>query len=296
MREKAVLFGPERSLVGVWTEVRAEARASAVRGAVPAVIIINSGLVPHTGIWRLHVRLARALAQRGFPSLRFDLSGIGDSGAPREGLPLAESVRRDIDAAVAYARDTQGMERIVTLGLCSGAHDAIEAAGRHDDVVGLVAIDLISDLTIWQFYAVHFGSRLLKLQSWKNTLLGRNGRVKSLLGMLPSAGSPPANDHEVQMLDMGVRPLLSRGELKARLSPLAVRGTRLLFVFSGGLEDNYNHRGQFRTAMPELSRAPELSVDFFPDANHTFEDAEQQRALVARVAAWCSEGFSQPQG
>lgn len=298
MREKAVLFGPDRRLVGVWTaaspataaESRAPAEAARAETA-PAVIILNSGLVPHSGIWRLHVRLARTLAQQGISSLRFDLSGVGDSGSPRAGLPLDEVVRQDIDAAIAYTRDTQGVSRIVTLGLCSGGRDALDAAGRHAGVVGMVAVDLIADFKTWQFQAVHFGGRLLKLESWKNTIQGRNGRVQSLLGMMAPAGSDSVGDEDAQHTDVGIRTRLTRVELQQSLSPLIARGTRLLFLFSGGLEDNYNHEHQFRSALPELARAPGLSVGFFPEANHTFEDAAHQRALIARVATWCSEGF-----
>lgn len=296
-REKAVQFGPDRRLVGVWTAPKSSGATADVATTVrPAVIMLNSGLVPHSGIWRLHVRLARALAERGVPSLRFDLSGIGDSGMPSEVLPLDELVRQDVDAAITFVREVQQARQLVMLGLCSGARDALDAAGRHHDVVGLVAIDLMADLKIWQFHAVHFGARLLNPESWKNTLLGRNGRVEALLGMMTRSGAPAGDGESEPDIGAGVRTLLSRQELRERLTPLMVRDARVLLVYSGGLEDNYNHEGQFRAALPELARAPGLAVHFFPEANHTFEQSEQQRALIARIAAWCGEGFAAPGG
>ncbi len=287
MREKAVVFGPHRTLVGVWTEARDPANSI----DVPAVIILNSGLVPHTGIWRLHVRLARALATIGVPSLRFDLSGIGDSEPPRDALPLEQIVRRDIDAAATYAREAQGIGRLVTLGLCSGARDALATAGRRDDVSGLVAIDLVADLRTWQFKAVDIGGRLLNLESWTNTLTGRNRRMESLVRMVTGGEAAPADDREPTEVAAGVRTMLTRDDLASQLAPLVDRGTRLLFLYSAGLEENYNHRAQFEEALPDLAKAPEVEVDFFPKANHTFEEPAQQRALIARITRWCAEAF-----
>ena len=292
IREKAVLFGPERRLVGVWTAAPSSTHAD----DAPTVLIFNSGLVPHSGIWRLHVRLARALAERGVSSLRFDLSGIGDSGAPGDGLPLDQIVRQDIDAAIDYVREIQRAERVVTLGLCSGARDALDTAMRHDAVVGVVAIDLIADLQTWQFHAVHFGERLLNLQSWKNTLSGRNGRLQSMLGVRSNGETRATTLDDAPIAEAGVRTLLSRSELHDRISQLVRRNARLLFLFSGGLEDNYNHERQFRTALPDLARAPGLTVDYFPEANHTFKNAGHQRALIARVSEWCADGFPHTAG
>lgn len=285
MSEKALAFGPERALVGVWTEPRGAAEAN----GLPAVLMINSGIVHHAGIWRLHVRLARALAARGFPSLRFDLSGIGDSDPARGSASLAELVVRDVDAALDHVRKTRGIERVVVMGLCSGAQDSLDAATRDPQVVGTVAVDLIGDLVTWQHQAVHVGKRLLNADGWRNAITRlTRGRLR-----------PPSDGGSVDEADgpgqvgpfLGIRDAVPRGELQRELTALLARGMRLLFVFSAGLEDNYNHASQFREALPELARHPNLASEFFPRADHTFSNAEQQAALIERVVEWMTAQF-----
>ena len=79
-REMTVLMGRHKSLVGTLPIVA----ISAVT-APPTVVLLNAGIVHRVGPNRMHVLLARALAAAGIPSLRFDMSGIGDSPEPTGG-------------------------------------------------------------------------------------------------------------------------------------------------------------------------------------------------------------------
>ena len=72
MTERIVRFGPEDGLLGILTEP-----VSPPRG--PAILFLNAGVLHHVGPFGWYVSLARRLAELGFLSLRFDLSGIGDS-------------------------------------------------------------------------------------------------------------------------------------------------------------------------------------------------------------------------
>ena len=117
-RERIVRFGPDQSLMGILTTPR-EARADA-----PHIVFVNAGIVHRVGPNRLYVDMARALAALGFPVLRFDLSGLGDSRMVPTAASLAESA-----AVVRYARrgsDFLSIERapgsrvFIVSGLCSG--------------------------------------------------------------------------------------------------------------------------------------------------------------------------------
>ena len=121
--EEVLLFGDRNSQRGVWC--RPTAPAPVVHEA--AVIFINAGLVHHVGPNRLHVQLARALAAVGVPSLRMDLSGIGDSSVRADNLPIFELVRREpVEAMDALA--ALGCRRYALVGLCSGAYSAFHVA------------------------------------------------------------------------------------------------------------------------------------------------------------------------
>ncbi|MFP2897131.1 hypothetical protein [Corallococcus sp. 4LFB] len=87
MRERICTFGPEQSLVGILTEPD----PAKVLPEAPAVVLSNVGLNHHVGPYRLWVELARQLAGRGITTLRFDLSGLGDSRPRREGGSTSSS-------------------------------------------------------------------------------------------------------------------------------------------------------------------------------------------------------------
>jgi len=281
-----VAFGPDRSLVGVWTAPGDDAGGA----SRPAVLLLNSGVIHHAGIWRLHVRLARGLAADGFPSLRFDLSGIGDSERRGVAGTVEETVAKDVDDALAYVRDGRGISETVMIGLCSGARDSLDAAERHSGVVGAVAIDLVADFLTRQHYLVHFGRRLLSAQSWRNTVTGQNGAVHRLLRALRGERAPRSEMTNGAVV--GFRDTMSRPHLSEVVSTLLERDARLLFLFSSGLERNYNYKSQFRNALPELTRHPNLAYGYFPGADHTFSRVAEQTALIARVAEWMRTSFS----
>ena len=99
-----------------------------VRG--PVVVMSNSGTDWHVGPNRLWVNLARQLAVRGLRSVRFDLSGLGDSPT-RPGQPAAVSYAPDaLDdlAEVSAAVSPDDPSNVVLVGLCSSAYLSLEGA------------------------------------------------------------------------------------------------------------------------------------------------------------------------
>ena len=97
MKEFPILFGPEDApLMGMVTTP-----ASGDTAPV-ACLMLNMGAGYRIGPRRINVKLARRLAQHGISSLRMDLSGLGDSSAPkgqeRFTQQAAEAARGDDEA------------------------------------------------------------------------------------------------------------------------------------------------------------------------------------------------------
>ena len=111
-------------LFGVLTEPAASNGQTAV--------FLNSSIESHIGPGRMWTELSRLWAERGVSSLRFDLSGIGESGV-RVGQPAhatyAPEALSDVIAAVGVICDDDA-SRVSLIGLCSGAYTAVEA-GLH---------------------------------------------------------------------------------------------------------------------------------------------------------------------
>ena len=94
--ESIALPGDSGGVVAILTEPGSEITGQ----QRPSVTLLNAGVIHRVGPHRLHVRLARALAAAGFPALRLDLSGIGDSRPLAEGLTFRESAVADIRTAL----------------------------------------------------------------------------------------------------------------------------------------------------------------------------------------------------
>ncbi|CAA9434298.1 MAG: hypothetical protein AVDCRST_MAG51-2813 [uncultured Ramlibacter sp.] len=85
-----------------------------------------------------YAQLARALAEAGFPVLRFDYQGTGDSAGDDLQPRRVGSWLDSVEAAVAQARQVSGAAHVALFGLRLGATLAIEAATRIGGVDSLL--------------------------------------------------------------------------------------------------------------------------------------------------------------
>jgi hypothetical protein len=281
--ERPALFGRARHLVGV------ECGPAVPEGGEVVCVFVNAGTVHRTGPHRIYVRLARALAGSGVPSLRFDLSGVGDSRVPAEDSTVRlEAVRADIDEAMAWACERAGARRVVMVGLCSGADHGFDAALRNPRVAGAVLLD--PDVHITRGHRRrHLTAAARRGATWRAVLTGRHPSIRSAAGRLlgvevdaPEA-TPPAG-----LVSTALPP---RDERARQIGELLQRGTELLYVFTGGLLERYNGRDQFWEAYPEVEGDPRVRLGWLPDADHTFSTKPSQEQLVSIVLDWM-ERFS----
>jgi pimeloyl-ACP methyl ester carboxylesterase len=286
-REKVVSFGEERGLVGVLTW------PNGVPGAVaPHVVILNAGILHRVGTNRLHVTLARRLAAIGITTLRFDLSGIGDSERRRDVPSLRESVEMDVTDAIGYMGTVQGERRVVLMGICSGAYDAMHAALDEPRVVGAVLVDIPGPFMGWRHVAHHVAARFFRPASWHNPIKKALGYGRVLLRPLGAPHSPTELTASGQYF-AGARSAAPQEQMAAQFAMLLDRSVRLLVVFTAGVETNYNHRTQFRATFPEAAAHPLLTFDYFMEADHAFDRRTERERLLKTVLDWMQrEPFS----
>ena len=131
MTENPFYFGRgDVSLFGVLHE-------PAQPGAVTPVVCCHPFGEEKLWAHRVYVSMARQLAARGRPVLRFDCMGIGDSSGHFAESSLT-TMLDDLDAAVHEVRRRTGHAKVALLGLRLGATLAALAAERRDDVDRLV--------------------------------------------------------------------------------------------------------------------------------------------------------------
>lgn len=153
-------------------------RPQAAAEAKLALVMVVGGPQVRTGAHRMFTRMARHFAAQGFPVLRFDLRGMGDSQGER--APF-DSIDEEISAAIDALRVSLAPStRIVLFGLCDGASAATLYVRRCPEakVEGLVL------LNPWARDALslartrlqhHYKDRLRDWRFWGRVLRGQVG-------------------------------------------------------------------------------------------------------------------------
>lgn len=277
--EQALLLGPRQSMVGVITPASAQAGVP----DAPFVVILNAGIIHRVGPNRMHVLLARALAAAGFGVLRVDLSGLGDSEARNDALPPLDATMADIRDILDMLQATRQVQRVVLVGLCSGADHSIIYAGTDERVVGVALMDPSIPRTLG-YYVHHYGHRILGLRAWLNLVLGRHPIWRALKRRL----SPPPAGAVVEVEARG--PSLEDPKVKAFLQNAygnaLSNGVQLLAVLTSDRQRQHNYRRQLLDAFPQLPFGKQLWLEYFKECDHTFASAANRARLIGLVEAW----------
>ena len=134
--ESVLCFGPEKALVGILTRPVAGTPQAGV-----GCLLLNVGVNPRSAPRRINVKAARRLAQDGVPSLRFDLSGLGDSPASASGNNFRQQALLDMRAALDEFQASTGVRQFVVFGICSGAANGMMLTLDDPRVIGLLKLD-----------------------------------------------------------------------------------------------------------------------------------------------------------
>jgi uncharacterized protein len=137
------------------------------------VLVVVGGPQYRVGSHRQFVLLARALAARGYPVLRFDHRGVGDSeGEARSFEALDEDLRAALDT---LHGQVPGLAASVVFGLCDAASAALMYCGRDPRIAGLALANpwVHTEAGGAQAYVRHYyGRRLLQRSFWRKLAAG----------------------------------------------------------------------------------------------------------------------------
>jgi exosortase A-associated hydrolase 1 len=162
---------------------------------VTGVLMVTGGTQTRIGSHRMYERLAKRLTEAGFPSLRFDRRGVGDSEGED---PDWRGSGPDIAAAAAaLRREATGVQHIVGFGLCDGA----SALAFHGAAAGVDALILLNP---WLVEAQpgapppaavkqHYRRQLASAEGWKKLLSGSASYRKLFKGLGSILAKPPSS-------------------------------------------------------------------------------------------------------
>lgn len=276
--------------------VQLAGRLHVPNGTTPArtgVVIIVGGPQYRVGSHRQFVSLAEASADAGFPTLRFDYRGMGDSDGELAGF---SAIHDDIEAAIdALQVAVPSVQSVVLWGLCDAATAAVVYAVKDARVAGLVLANPwvyspqgAAGVKIKHYYA----SRALSLEFWRRLFSGQvallssiwdfAGQVARVVGFGGMQRKQVANHAPtspvIDTSDLGV----------AFLKGLSAFPKSVLLFLSGHdftameFERAVEQSSDLRSAVD----ADRVVVQRLGDADHTFSKKEWQTEIERQTIAF----------
>lgn len=275
------------------------------------IIFLSPGVKSRVAPHRLYVKMTSALLKLGYPVLRFDFFGLGDSEGElpeRELTDLYATVQdgryvEDSSCAMDWMQDRLGLKKFVLAGLCGGALTGLFAAAKDLRVSGVLGLGLpvaldgrVMDaskfMTQGQLNEVGgaYLSKVLKPSAWMRLLT-----FKTDFRMLWRAVSRRLQGHRTKP-GSG-----SAGSPESNLNPLFAaaffeflgRGGKLLLVFSGA--DRLAWEFEEKFSQPNAERLGKISSGYeihtIPSANHILSDPGWRQQMQHQVDGWLARSF-----
>jgi pimeloyl-ACP methyl ester carboxylesterase len=285
MKEVAIQFGVSKTVIGIVSDPAADGSSR------PAVILLNSGIIHRVGPNRLYVTLARRLARAGFVTLRFDLSGIGDSVIRRDNVPFERSAVQETQEAMEYLTTTRGVDRFLLAGICTGAVVAYHTARSDKRVLGAVLINgqgyipeseeaIHAYLASRQRRRYYLSRALYNFQSWRKLATGRVG-YGDILGSLGFRSEGRRSTKH--------QPNSKAAEVAAGFRSLADQGTEMLFLYSSGDPGIEELELILEGKVAELSARATVQYRVVEKADHMFTALASQEEFLRRTEDWLQE-------
>ena len=203
------------------------------------VLIVVGGPQYRVGSHRQFVHLARHLAARGVPAMRFDYRGMGDSAGDLSGF---EHIGTDISSAIdAFQSECPAVTDIVLWGLCDAATASMFYAPGDPRVTGVILANpwVYSPQGAARAYLKHYYlQRLFQPEFWNKVFSGKyspSSSLRSAREMISRAfgGQLPVAERDKDSLD-----ITAATETKGLADPesnLVARFAESLCAFEGSV-------------------------------------------------------------
>jgi exosortase A-associated hydrolase 1 len=245
------------------------------------VVIVVGGAQYRAGSHRQFVQLARFLVAAGYPVLRFDFPGMGDS--PGDPVPFDDSAPHIAAAIDALCAQPAKVDKVVLWGLCDGASASLlYMQARHDPrVAGLVLLNpwVRSDAGLARARVKHYyRQRLLEPAFWRKLAAGGVG-WQALRGL----GSNLRTMWQKAPKTLTFQELMAHGWC-------ALEGKIMLILSERDLTaQEFVIHAQTHPAWRGLLSRPGVTPHWVGRADHTFSSQSAQREVEAVVLAWLND-------
>jgi exosortase A-associated hydrolase 1/exosortase A-associated hydrolase 2 len=255
------------------------------------VIVVAGGPQYRVGAHRQFVSLARRLAARGHPVLRFDLRGMGDSGGSHLGYQHSDpDIRAAIDTLTA---EQPQVDEVVLFGECESASGILFYAYQDSRVKGIVLVNpwvRTEEVQARVLLKHYYVTRLLSRAFWRKLASGEVESSHSLVsffqvlrtyfhGKKMGALSKAALGHE----DISSLPL----PLKTAEGLRRFRGPAMILMSGRDyIAREFEEVTGSSKAWHGLLDDPRICRRVLADADHTFSREIWKSQIVDWLAEW----------
>jgi pimeloyl-ACP methyl ester carboxylesterase len=253
------------------------------------VVFLNPLSTPRTLIGDSAVFWASSFAAQGYPSLRFDLPGLGDSYG-ETAKDLVTFINEAGFGAIAASKITEftktfGLSGVVIYGHCAGAVTAVYAASECKECKGLIITDpyfnAANMLTPKLSPGMVDWARRSKVGEVLRAVYGRIREARKRRGNaeLPGNANVRLVTHWKKVVSSGIPVLVFKSGEPSALGSAKLRA---------GSFDYLEHITSFAGPRSRLSLA------MIEGTNHSFSDRVGRAAIREQAQAWLNENFPGP--
>lgn len=291
--ESVVRFGADGTLVGVVSH------PPGTSGQV-GCLLLNTGVNHRMGPGRINVKVARTMAQLGIPTLRFDLSGIGDSLGSSGQIDFRQQALVDMRAALDQLQASSTATQFLVFGICSGADNGIRLAREDSRVIGLCMYDGDAFLSkrvrierkIRRWTAFPFNPSIRRqfpawcdFTDWLAAPADAHARQQFLGRLLGKDKQPGSENVDIFASN---EPQCQPSDFSRDMNALVRKGVNLYLMYSAMIAPTDRGRDMV-SGVADTEFLRHARYRFWPHIDHTVTQQHAQRDLLAELADWGSE-------
>jgi len=242
-----------------------------------------------SGPHQMQTRAARHFAQLGFPVLRFDFAGRGDSDGATELATLA-TMKDDVDAVLQWIKSTFPSHNVLLAGLCSGCEVAFSAA----------ASPLINGMMLWSapVFAAGASQERTRRKRWHylgeyaRKLLRASTYQKILRGCVDVRGVSKVLSHqggEAKNIESDLPGQLPKGWRQSILKRNEKLAIPVLMIFGSADPTAAEALNWYENQFPKDC---ERETKWIEGANHSYYGLAWEREVMEKSGEWLRRNFS----
>jgi len=264
-------------------------------GRKMGIIFLNAGLQYRVGPHRIYVKAARRFSGIGFSVLRMDFAGIGESEGEIEygGVDIDYFDIADTLGAIDFLTKEEEVEKIILLGICAGARNALKAAAKDHRVDSIISWSLpfiygsenpvkndsISEIAA-KYYLRGVMKKALNVRAWKSYLFSDKYLylIKNVFWVLGRKKNKDYSERQREFFEA--------------FETFIFSGRKALFIYG---EKEIIPIEEFKIKLEEFSQGKGHACELYivPNGDHTFLSREAERDVIEKTAGWLAKEYNE---